>query len=239
MAQEPVRLWPRVATSTTHAVGSTIPPMLCEVRRQRYREARDECLHGRADAGRGRRSGDVVKKVRWALTAANIRAHKEGGLGFDLDSIVLKLSVVQTYSAEGGFKLKIPWTDSELGFGGKISKAQTQVIAVEVGVPETDEAEIEQQSPPIDVALQDALLQVASMVRSVESADRELSLRAASVQMQLALSRAGEISIVPFKGSREDVTTHSLTVGVKQEARRLGDRVHGRLAGGPHRCGPR
>ena len=53
------------------------------------------------------------------------------------------------------------------------------------------------------------------MVRSIETADPGLSLREASVQIQFTVSKSGELSLVTFKGKREDATTHSLTVGVK------------------------
>ena len=53
------------------------------------------------------------------------------------------------------------------------------------------------------------------MVRSIETAHPGLSLREASVQIQFTVSKSGELSLVTFKGKREDATTHSLTVGVK------------------------
>lgn len=156
--------------------------------------------------GEGAQPDKVIKDVKKALAAAEIEAGKNG-LGFKLDTVTVELSVVQTRDSTGGFSLKIPWLEWELGGSRKISKEQTQTLAVTLKTPK---AESDVASDNLNASLATSFVDIAKFVWAGK--DQDLELAEASVEIQFAVTKSGELKLVEFAGKREDVTTHKLTV---------------------------
>ncbi len=98
----------------------------------------------------GASPGNVIEKVKYALSVAQATAGAEG-LGYALGSVELELSAVQAREVDGGLKIKIPYVEWELGAKAKIAHEKTQVISVTLRPEATAVVSFE----PIDIPLTD------------------------------------------------------------------------------------
>jgi Trypsin-co-occurring domain 2 len=158
----------------------------------------------------GAEPSEVISEVKEALKEAQ-QTNPQLGLAFE--SVGLDLITVRTKEAGGEFKLKVPFTEWELGVEGGVSKEHTTAISVvfEPAPPQADEA-----ITGIKAELTRAIMSAADVANSVKQDHPDLALREASAKLEFVYSRAGGASLLPFSGKLGKVTTHTLTLDLKR-----------------------
>jgi hypothetical protein len=125
--------------------------------------------------------------------------------------MTLALRAVRGSDGTGGFKLKIPYVDWELGGKVKISREQTQVITVEL--TPAPPSKVDADFMPLDIPLAEAVLEVARLV--AKGKGHGLALAEASVELECVFTESGEVTLLEFSGKHEEAVTHTLTLKLK------------------------
>jgi hypothetical protein len=167
-------------------------------------------VEGQAIPVEGADPSEVISQVERALAAAD--AKRPGGLGLGFESVDLALATA--LSREGGVDLKftVPFVEWEAGLGGKVGKESTTVIAVSLEPAPSADVAVE----GIEGPLTDAILATADTVTRLKETSPHLALKGASVELEFVYSRTGSVSLLVASGAQTNVTTHTLTLNLKE-----------------------
>jgi hypothetical protein len=154
---------------------------------------------------------DVIAAVKLAIKEANVSATNEGR-DLRVGSVRLVLHTLATRTAGGGLSFTVPFIGMPVRFGTKVTRSDTHEIEVSL-VPPTQELGEEVREASLDIALEDSIATVRTLLASAALGDDPFILDDATITMSFAITAEGDISI-GIDGSISGEVTHSLILAL-------------------------